>query len=135
MDKKLFDKMYKMCAKIAHDNKDLRALTERSQVACCIVASSGKIYTGLNIGWWHSSCAEVTALSNAWQAGERKLKYVMSVKLNKRNEELESVTPCGICREMFNQLQPEVKIVYVDDGEYVVKSVEEMLPDIDENEK
>ena len=132
MDKKLFDKMYKICSKIALKNKDLHIKTERSQVGCCIVASSGKIYTGLNVGWWHSSCAEVAALSNAWQAGERKLKYVMSVKLNFRNNQLESVPPCGICREMFNQLHPEVKIIYIENGQYVVKSVEEMLPDIDD---
>ena len=133
MDRKLFDKMHKLCSKIAIENRDLREKTERSQVACCIVASNGKIYTGLNVGWWHSSCAEVTALSNAWQAGERQLKYVMSVKFNKRNDQLESVTPCGICREMFEKLQPEVKFVYIDDNEYVVKTVAEMLPDIDEN--
>ena len=135
MSKRIFDKMYKLCAEIATNNKDLREKTERSQVGCCIVGDSGKYYTGINIGWWHSSCAEVTALSNAWQNGERKIKYVMAVKLNKRTEELESVTPCGICREMFNQLHPEVKIVYVDDGEYVVKSVDQMLPDIDDDEQ
>ena len=135
MSKRIFDKMYKMCSQVAINNKDLREKTERSQVGCCIVGGSGNFYTGINIGWWHSSCAEVTALSNAWQNGERKLKYVMAVKLNKRNDALESVTPCGICREMFNQLHPEVKIVYIDDGEYVVKSVDEMLPDIDDEEE
>ena len=129
MDKKLFDKMYKICCSIASSNKDLFKKTNHSQVGCCIVGSSGKIYTGLNVAWWHSSCAEVAALSNAWQAGERKIRYVMSVKLNWRNNKLESVTPCGICREMFSQLQPEIKVVYIENGEYVVKTIQEMLPD------
>ena len=134
MSKRIFDKMYKLCSEIATNNKDLLAITEQSQVGCCIVGESGKFYTGLNIGWWHSSCAEVTALSNAWIGGERKLKYVMAVKLYKRTNELISVTPCGICREMFNQLHPEIKIVYFDDGKYVIKSMDEMLPSIDDEE-
>ena len=128
-NKKLFDKMYKLCSELAIQNKDLREKTDRSQVACCIVAKSGKMYTGLNIGWWHSSCAEVTALSNAWKEGEREIEYTMAVKYNKRNNQLESMTPCGICREMFNQLHPEVKIVYMQNGKYEVKSVRQMLPD------
>jgi cytidine deaminase len=132
MDKKIFDKMYKICSKIALNSRDLHKKTERSQVGCCIVAESGKMYTGLNVGWWHSSCAEVSALANAWQAGERELKYVMSVKFNFRTQQLECVTPCGICREMFHHLQPEIDVVYVENGEYIVKTLEEMLPDIDD---
>lgn len=131
MNKKIFNKMYKICSEIAIKNKDLRDKTGRSQVACCIVGRSGAIYTGINIGWWHSSCAEVGALSNAWQNGERELKYVMAVKFNKRNDQLESITPCGICREMFQNLHPEIKIVYIENGEFIVKSVIEMLPDIE----
>ena len=128
MDKKLFDKMYKMCCNIAKKNNDLRFVTGRSQVGCVIVAESGKMYTGLNVGWWHSSCAEVTALSTAWQAGERKFKYVMAVKLNKRDGSLECITPCGICREMFSNLQPEIKMVYMVNGEFVVNSIDDLLP-------
>lgn len=135
IDTKLFDKMYKTCAKIATKNKDLKEKTNRSQVACCIVCKSGKMYTGLNIGWWHSSCAEVSALSNAWQNGEREILYTMAVKYNKRNDQLESMTPCGICREMFNQLHPETKIVYMQDGKYEVKSVKQMLPDSNRSSK
>lgn len=130
MDTKLFEKMYKKCCDLAIENKDLREKTGYSQVGCCLVASSGKMYFGLNVGWWHSNCAEVSALSNAWMNGERKMRYIMAVKFNKRNEQLESVTPCGICREMLNQLHPEVKIVYVENDEFIVKTLDEMLPDI-----
>ena len=130
MDKKLFQKMYKQCVEIVSRNSDLTSKTGRSQVACAIVGESGKIHVGLNIGWWHSSCAEVTALSNAWNAGERTMKYMMAIKLNKRNNKIESCTPCGICREMFKYLQPEIKVVYIENDEFVVKTIDEMLPDI-----
>ena len=134
MDKKLFDKMYKTCCKIVTDNKDLKEKTGRSQVACCIVTSNNKMFTGLNIGWWHSTCAEATALANAWQAKEREIKYVMAVKLNMRNNQIESLTPCGICREMFNLLQPEAKFIHIQNGEYVVKTLDELLPEVDDFE-
>lgn len=129
----LFDKMYKKCAQIVKKNQDLTVVTERSQAACAIIGESGKMYTGLNVGWWHSSCAEHIALSNAWQGGERKLQYLTAVKLNKRNEKLESIAPCGICREMFNNLQPNVKVVILDDdGYYKIYTLSEILPDIDD---
>jgi len=128
-DKELFKKMYTTCVDIARRCTDITKITDRSSVACAIVADSGNIYTGVNVAWWHSTCAEVTALSNAWQNGERKMKYVMAVKINKRNEQIESVTPCGMCREMFNNLQPEIKIVYIENDKFVVKTLDEMLPD------
>ena len=128
MDKKLLNKMYKTCCDIAMKNEDLKFITGRSIVGCVIVGESGKMYTGLNVGWWHSSCAEVSALSNAWQAGERQLKYVMAVKLNKRDGTLDCITPCGICREMFSNLQPEIKMVHMVNGEFVVSTIDDLLP-------
>jgi len=134
MDKKLLNKMFKTCCEIAKKNADLKFITGRSSVGCVIVAESGKMYTGLNVGWWHSTCAEVSALSNAWQAGERKLKFVMAVKLNKRTGELECVTPCGICREMFNKLQPEIKIIHMVNGEFVTSTIVDLLPNTNTND-
>ena len=130
MHEKLFKKMFNACVEIVSKSGDLTSKTGRSQVACAIVGESGKIHTGLNIGWWHSSCAEVTALSNAWKAGERTMQYMMAVKLNKRNGNIESLTPCGICREMFKYLHPEIKVVYIENNNFVVKTIGEMLPDI-----
>lgn len=129
METEIFDRLYSVAQKIANKNKDLIAKTGFSSVGCAIMGASGKIYTGLNVGWFHSSCAEVIALSNAWQAGERELKYVTAVKFNKQTNELESVTPCGICRQMFKQLQPEIKIIYMENGVWEEKSVKQLLTD------
>jgi cytidine deaminase len=132
-EQKLFEEMYAKCVEIVKANQDLGERSERSQVACVIVGESGKMYTGLNVGWWHSSCAEHIALSNAWQGGERKMKYMMALKLNKRNGELQSIAPCGICREMFNNLQPDIKVVVYDtDGYFKIYTIPQVLPDIDD---
>lgn len=133
MNKSLFEEMYNLAAKVAVDNKDLIEKTGYSSVGCVIVGESGKFYTGLCVGWFHSFCAEVSALSNALQGGERSIKYVTAAKYNKRNGKVHSLTPCGICREMFNQIFPEVKVVYIENEEYVVKTISEMLPDIQSN--
>ena len=130
---KTFKKMYDTCVKLAKQNRDLHERTGRSQVAAAVMAKSGKIYYGLNIGWWHSVCAEPVALSNAWMAGEREMQYVIAVKYNMRTGDIECLSPCGICREMFNNLQPEIKIILRDEkGECVVKTMDEMLPDVED---
>ena len=129
----LFDKMHKKCVQIVKKSKDLTPLTGQSQVACVIIGESGKMYKGLNVGWWHSSCAEHIALSNAWQGGERKLQYLTAVKLDKDNDKIKSIAPCGICREMFNKLQPDVNVVvWDDDGYYKIYTIAQILPDVDD---
>lgn len=129
MEIDVFNKLFNKAKSVAIKNKDLIEKTGYSSVGCAIMGTSGKIYTGLNVGWFHSSCAEVVALSNAWQGGERELKYVTAVKLNKETKKIESVTPCGICRQMFKQLQPEVKILYIENGKWEEKSVRQLLTD------
>ena len=132
-ERELFDKMYKKCVSIVKKNHDLGERSDRSQVACVIIGESGKMYTGLNVGWWHSSCAEHIALSNAWQGGERTMKYLTAVKLNKRNNEIHSIAPCGICREMFMTLQPDIKVIILDkDNNYKIYTIPQILPDIDD---
>ena len=134
MDEKLFNKLYKMGEEIVLKNQDLIIKTGRSIVACCVVGESGNIYTGLNVGWWHSTCAEITALSNAWQGGERQLTYLMAIKLNRLDNKVRIVSPCGICREMYFNLQPEIKIILSGDKtKYRVKTLGELLPDFDYN--
>ena len=129
MEKKIFEKMHKLACKLAKENNDLIKKTGYSTVACVIMGESGKLYTGINVAWDHCFCAEIIALGNALQAGERKMKYSVGVKFNKRNNQLHSVTPCGVCREMFNQVCPEIKIAYIDNNEIEVKSINQMLPE------
>lgn len=134
-DQKIFAKLFNSCEKLVKKNKDLMERTGRSVVASAIMAKSGKVYYGTNVGWWHSTCAEVVALSNAWRAGEREMKYVVAVKYDRLDGSVHGLSPCGICREMFNNLQPEIKIVLKDsDGNFVAKQLNEMLPELEDLE-
>ena len=130
---KLFSKMYKKCVNLAKKNFDLTQKADRSVVACAIIGESGKMYTGLNVGWWHSSCAEHVALSNSWQGGERKLKYLIAVKVEKDTGEVQCIAPCGICRQMFMFLQPDIKVVILDKkNNFKVYTIPQILPDVDD---
>lgn len=128
MSKKIFKEIYDLAAKIASDNKDLIETTGFSSVGAVVVGESGKYYTGINVGWYHSMCAETVAFGNALQSGERNIKYVTAVKYNKRTNKLESIIPCGICREMFSQLKQDVYLVLLKDNAFVAKSIKELLP-------
>lgn len=128
MSKKVFKEIYDLAAKIANDNKDLIERTGFSSVGAVVVGESGKYYTGLNVGWYHSMCAETVAFGNALQAGERNIKYVTAVKYSKRTNKLESILPCGICREMFSQFDQKVQLVLLKDNTFIAKPIKELLP-------
>ena len=128
MSKKIFKEIYDLAAKIAYENRDLIEKTGFSSVAAVIVGESGKYYTGITVGWYHSTCAEAVALGNALQAGERNIKYVTAVKYNKRTDKLESIIPCGVCREMFRQLNQDVQVVLLTNNAFTSKPVSELLP-------
>lgn len=128
MSKKIFKEIYDLASKIAFDNKDLIEKTGFSSVGAVVVGESGKYYTGMTVGWYHSTCAEAVAFGNALQAGERAVKYVTAVKYNKRNGQLESVIPCGVCREMFSQLKQNMQVILLIDNKFVAKPLTELLP-------
>ena len=128
--KKLVKKMYAAAEQVLENNKDIMesrlnpdGTAVRSLVVCVAYAESGKLYTGMNVAWWHSVCAENVAISNAWMAGERKILYIMAVKRNKKSRKIHIVSPCGICREMFRELMPWIQVVVEDADTKEVKFV------------
>ena len=127
--KKLFDDIFNQAKVILIKNEELIDKTSHSLVVSVVMGQSGKLYYGMNVGWWHSVCAEPVAVSNAFQAGERKLEYLMAVMLNKRTKKLQVVSPCGICREMFNDLNMrDLKIILKEEDNYIIKTINDMLP-------
>ena len=125
-----FDKMYDIAVKLLKKNIDLVEKFNHSLVISILASESGKLYIGMNIAWWHSVCAESTAVSNAYQAGEREFKYLMAVKLKKSTKEINLISPCGICREMFKELEmSNLQVVLKKDGKYYTKAISELLPE------
>lgn len=100
--------------------------TDNRNVACAILTASGKIYHGLNVDWWNSTCAECVALGSAFLNGDRDLVAVLSLKQD--GDDFRVVTPCGICRQMFALHAPEIKIIFMENNALIEKTVFDMLP-------
>lgn len=102
--------------------------TGRSCVVCVMRGKSGKLYRGVNIGWWHSACAEIGALSEAFVSGEEEIEYVMAVKKHKQTKEVSVISSCGICREMFAEIMPNIKFVLWENQAFTTKTLSDLLP-------
>ena len=83
-------------------------------VGCVIKAKSGKIYKGVNIKTSHSICAEQVAYGQALACGEREFDTIVAVKMN-ADGTTRVVSPCGVCRYMFDKLGINDMLVIVED--------------------
>ena len=97
------------------------------KVGCALLTKGGKIYTGVNVenAIYKSTCAEVSALNTAVTAGEREF-----VALAVSGGDGESyVLPCGVCRQILYEFNPEMEIVSViNNGKYEIKILKDLLP-------
>ena len=81
---------------------------ERHTVGAAVLASSGKIYIGVNIdSCGYGPCAEPIALGSAISNGERNFLVFVAVS-GKTNKILQ---PCGNCRQMLLDYAPEAMVI------------------------
>ncbi len=97
-------------------------------VGAAVQGASGKIYGGCNIenvSYGLSNCAERTAMFQAIAQGERQL-----LRLVVCADTLEPVTPCGACRQVMQELGPQMEVLLVNKtGQQRRTTVAELLPD------
>lgn len=82
------------------------------------------IYVGMNMDGIISICGEQVAIANAYVAGDKEIKTIVTVGV-KKDGSTQLLTPCGTCRQFFVEYAPNVEII-TDKGVY---TLEEMLPD------
>lgn len=92
-------------------------------VGTALRTQSNVIYVGMNMDGIISVCGEQVAISNAYIAGDKDIKTIVSVGV-KKDGSTELLTPCGTCRQFFVEYAPNVEII-TDKGVY---TLEEMLP-------
>jgi len=97
-------------------------------VGAAIMTASGDIFTGANIenaSYGLTCCAERTAVLTAAAAGHRAVTTVAVTA-----PKVETVTPCGACRQVLNEFKPRDRdmTVILDGPEPLVLGLSDLLP-------
>lgn len=119
--------LYDMAAKTA-DNA--YAPFSDFKVGAALLASSGKIYTGVNIensSYGATICAERTAFAKAITEGERSF-VAIAVAAPYAKEQAEAI-PCGICRQFMYEFSPEIYVITGENRDSLhIRNLSELLP-------
>ncbi len=98
-------------------------------VGAAVIASSGKIYTGVNVensSYGLTICAERVAVFKAVSEGERELKAV-AIYTDTEN----TVWPCGACRQVLYEFAQDGDMDVISStssGKVEVRKLSELLP-------
>jgi len=96
-------------------------------VGAAVSSVKGAVFTGCNIenaAYSATLCAELVAISTAVAAGERSLVHLAIV-----GDLLDPLTPCGNCRQVINELAPELVLIMANmTGRIRLASIGELLP-------
>src|SRR4051812_32033864 len=74
-------------------------------VGAAVLSDGGKVYLGVCVdtsGW--GLCAERSALAAMITAGEYKVRKVVAVWRDARDQQLYILPPCGICRDFMRHV-------------------------------
>ena len=120
---------YRNLAKIAIDARENAYVPySKFKVGAAVLTEDGSIYTGCNIenaSYGATNCAERTAIFKAVSEGHKKIKAIAIVGDMSTN-----TYPCGICRQVIVEFATkDIDIILVkNEEEYVIKTMEEILP-------
>ena len=96
-------------------------------VGAAMLLPDGTIQTGINIenrSFGATNCAERTAMFQAVANGERILKRIVVCA-----DTPEPVAPCGACRQVMQELGPQMEVLLVNrEGKQILTTVAELLP-------
>lgn len=89
----------------------------RFAVGAAVQADDGRIFTGCNIenaSYGLTICAERAAIFNAVSAGARRLARIAVSCRTKTTKNLDSLMPCGACRQVMREFMDTDAKVIVD---------------------
>lgn len=97
-------------------------------VGACVLAGSGKTYTGCNIenaSYGLTICAERNAIANAVAGGER---TILAVAIY--SPKMPDCPPCGACRQVIFEFRgdKEIEIITKTESDFKIYKMSELLP-------
>lgn len=107
----------------------------KHHVGAAIRTRSGKIYSAVHLEAYIgrvSVCAEAVVLGKAISEGECDFDTIVAVRhpdLSEEAQEIEVVSPCGMCRELISDYGPEINVILKKDNQYIKVKVSELLPE------
>ena len=121
-------KLIELATEVVSQNCDIYE-NKAMHVACVIKTKSGNYYKGINIKTSHSVCAEQVALGQALACGEREFDTMVAVKFN-TDDTTRVVSPCGLCRYIFDKLNIDINVIVedVNSGRVLKVKANELLP-------
>lgn len=113
------------------DGKTLMSIAEKARktayapysnykVGCALLASDGKVYTGINIensAFTPTNCAERTAIFKAVSDGQTKFDAIAIC--GGKADTIEFCAPCGVCRQVMSEFCSADFKVYLTDGKEI----------------
>ncbi len=121
---------YEELIKLAEEaSKNAYVPYSKFPVGACILAESGRVYTGCNFenaSYGLTICAERNAVGTAIANGERKIKAAAIFSPNMQN-----CTPCGACRQVLDEFKSDdgLDIITLCDDGIRVHPISELLPE------
>lgn len=96
------------------------------RVGAVVVGESGTLYRGANVenaAYASGLCAEAVAIGQAIASGERKIEAIAVI-----SPDLESIHPCGQCRQRMSEFGVERIVVEGPNREPTTYSMDDLLP-------
>jgi len=109
-------------------------IENRHHIAAAVRTRSGKVYTAVHLDTYvgrASVCAEAVAVGKAMAEADRDIECVVSVRHprpREANQEIQVVSPCGICRELLADFARDCTVVIPVEEKLVRVPVAELLP-------
>lgn len=117
-----------------NNQKNSYAPYSHYNVSAAVLMSSGKVYLGVNVenaSYPAGICAEGNAISNAIQAGERKI-IAIAIVGGPNYTIKDYCAPCGICRQVIREFaNPKETVIIIAKtvSDYKEMTLEQLLPE------
>lgn len=96
-------------------------------VGAALLAEDGRVFSGANVenaSYGLSICAERAAVFSAVAAGARRFEAIAVA-----GPETTATAPCGACRQVLNEFNPAMTVIYTTPNGTRTTTLDQLLPD------